>query len=66
MKELRERRGLRTVDVASKMGISESTVRNWERGRTIPTLRLDQFEELLELYECSFEELAAAVKGSAK
>jgi DNA-binding transcriptional regulator YiaG len=64
MKQLRERKKLRTVDVASKMGISESTVRNWEKGRTIPTLRIDQFEELLNLYGCSFQDLVAAVKES--
>jgi putative transcriptional regulator len=65
MKQLRERKGLRTVDVASRVGIAESTVRNWEYGKTIPKLRIDQFSELMKLYECSFDELMAAVKESA-
>lgn len=65
MKELREKTGLRTVDVASRLGIAESTVRNWERGRTIPRLRLDQFVQLCRLYQVSIEELESATKDSA-
>lgn len=64
MKHLRERKKLRTVDVASKVGIAESTIRNWEYGKTIPKLRLDQFDALLRLYGVSFDELMSAVKGS--
>lgn len=64
MKKLRERVKLRTVDVAYHLGIAESTVRNWEKGRTIPKLRLDQFGDLLRLYSCTFEELETAVKKS--
>ena len=64
MKQLRERVNLRTVDVAYHLGISESTVRNWEHGRTIPKLRIDQFGELLRLYTCTFKELEDAVKES--
>ncbi|MBD2492526.1 helix-turn-helix transcriptional regulator [Aulosira sp. FACHB-615] len=62
MRELREKQGLRTVDVASRLKIGESTVRNWEKGRTIPKLRVDQLEELLELYGCTFEEFMQSVK----
>nr|WP_290224204.1 helix-turn-helix domain-containing protein [Trichocoleus desertorum] len=61
---LRERKELKTVDVACHLGIAESTVRNWEHGRTIPKLRLDQFGELLRLYGCKFEELEQAMKES--
>ncbi len=64
MKQLRERLKLRTVDVASRIGVGESSVRNWEKGRTIPKLRIDQIGELLRLYQCSFEELEEAVKES--
>jgi putative transcriptional regulator len=64
MRYLRERKRLRTVDVASKVGVAESTVRNWEYGKTIPKLRVDQIEELLKLYECSFDDLMTAVRGS--
>ncbi|WP_250126158.1 helix-turn-helix transcriptional regulator [Chroococcidiopsis sp. CCMEE 29] len=64
MKQLRERKNLRTVDVASRVGVAESTVRNWEYGKTLPKLRIDQFKELLKLYECSFDDLWLAVKKS--
>lgn len=60
MKQLRERLGLRTVDVASSLGIGESTVRNWEHGRSLP--RFEVIRNLLHLYQCSFEELDQAVK----
>lgn len=59
MKQLRERTKLRTVDVASKLGIAESTVRNWEHGRSVPKFEL--VSPLLKLYQCSFEELEKAV-----
>lgn len=64
MRHLRERKKLRTVDVASKVGIAESTVRNWEYGKTIPKLRADQFDALLKLYEVSFDELMSALEGT--
>lgn len=59
MKQLRERLGLRTVDVASSLGIGESTVRNWEHGRSLP--RFEIISGLLRLYRCSFDELEQAV-----
>lgn len=64
MAQLRERAGLRTVDVASKIGVGESSVRNWEKGRTIPKLRIDQIGDLIRLYGCSFEEFEQAIKNT--
>ena len=60
MKELRQRTGLRAEDVAVRLNIAVSTVRNWEQGRTIPKLRVDQFALLCKLYQCSIEELNQA------
>ncbi len=62
MKQLRERAQLKTIAVAYHVGIAESTVRNWEKGRTVPKLRIDQFRKLLNLYSCTFEELEAAIE----
>ena len=64
MKQLRLRAKLRTVDVASRVGVGESSVRNWEKGRTIPKLTIDKTAALCLLYHCSIEELADAVMKS--
>jgi len=64
MKALRERARLTTADVASALGIADSTVRNWDYGRTIPRLRVDQFVRLLRLYQVTPEELLDAVAQS--
>ncbi len=64
MKQLRQQAGLRTIDVAYHLDIAESTVRNWEYGRTMPRLRADQFAQLCELYKCSIHKLAQASQNS--
>lgn len=60
MKELRKSVGLKAEEVAVQLGISVSTVRNWEQGRTMPKLRLDQFCRLIKIYNCSPDELEQA------
>ena len=64
MKQLRLRVKLRTVDTASRIGVAESSVRNWEKGRTIPTLSIDKTAALCLLYQCSIAELDLAVRES--
>ncbi len=64
MKQLRQQAGLRTIDVAYHLDVAESTVRNWEYGRTMPRLRADQFSRLCQLYKCSINELAQASENS--
>lgn len=65
IRALRERQSLRLIDVAYHVNVTEATVRNWEHGRTIPKLKIDQFEKLLELYKCSFDELAESIRNTA-
>jgi len=60
MKQLRERVNLRTVDVASRLEIAESTVRNWEHGRSVP--RFELVRPLMELYQCDFDDIDQAVR----
>ena len=64
MKELRQKAGLKAEEVALKIDVSSSTVRNWEQGRTTPKLRVDQFALLCQLYQCSIEQLNKASKQS--
>lgn len=62
MKELRQRAGLRTVDVASRLGRGEATVRNWDSGKTVPTLEIIELPAFLDTYKCTLEELIEAAK----
>lgn len=66
MKELRERAGLRTVDVASRMGIAESTVRNWDIGRHSPRVPIEDVPLLVKVYQASLDEIIAASQESRK
>ena len=62
MRQLREQQNLRTIDVAVALGVAESSVRNWERGRAVP--RLEQARRLLKLYNCSLDELCDAIAST--
>lgn len=61
MKQLRQSADLKAEEVAVKVGVDVSTVRNWEQGRTMPKLKVDQFGILLKLYRCNFDELLEAI-----
>ena len=61
MRELREKANLSAEGAAFKLGVAHSTIRNWESGRTEPSLGVTKISQLLELYKCSFEELEQAV-----
>lgn len=63
---LRNQAGLRVIDVALELDISESTVRNWEKGRNTPRFTINQIDKLLNIYNCSFEELLNADRKSRK
>jgi len=64
MKALRERAGLKLIEVATELKCAESSIRNWEKGRTTPKLEIWQVFRLRDLYHCSEEELAQAVNES--
>ena len=56
IKELRERKGMTQSDLAVAVGKTETTVRNWEHGRT----GMDWIKAVVDLcnaLECSPEEL---------
>jgi len=64
MKTLREQASLRTIDVAYRLNVAESTVRNWDTGRTLPTLNPFEMLILCQMYKISLEELAAIAMSS--
>ena len=61
MKELRERASLSAEEAAFRLGVAHSTIRNWESGKTEPSLGVTKIAALLELYNCSFGDLLQAV-----
>ncbi|BAZ32959.1 XRE family transcriptional regulator [Cylindrospermum sp. NIES-4074] len=64
LRALRERAGLIVLDVAKELDCAESSIRNWEKGRTTPKLEVWQVFRLRDLYQCTEDELVQAVKRS--
>lgn len=56
----RMRAGLTQRQVANRLGISQSTVVFWEKGRTFPTS--PKLPKLAELYGCTVDELLECKK----
>ena len=63
MKELRQRTGKRPEEIAVEIGVSVSTVNNWDQGRTVPRMTARGMARLMKAYDCTFEELLAAEGG---
>ena len=55
VKKLREKRGYTQEYLASKMGISNTTVSMWESGKSKPGI--DRLVLLSEILQCSLEEI---------
>ena len=51
---------LKAQDVAVRLGVNVSTINNWESGRHRLRLTPTQVKQVLELYQCSLEELIEA------
>ena len=66
MKQLRLKAGLRAEEVAVQIGVAHSSIRNWEQGRTIPRLRVDQVALLCRIYQCSIDDLEQSVRASVE
>lgn len=60
LKAARVNAGYKQIDIATKLGISKTTVISWEKGRTAP--RADQLVELSKLYGISMDYLFLPVK----
>ncbi|HBL11833.1 MAG TPA: XRE family transcriptional regulator [Cyanobacteria bacterium UBA11162] len=64
LRALRERAGLIIRNVAIEIKCAESSIRNWEKGRTMPRLEVWQVFRLRDLYQCTEGELVQGVKES--
>lgn len=62
MKDLRHRTGKKVEQIASELGVSASTVHNWEQNRNAPRMTASSFKRLMDVYGCTFEELLDAEK----
>lgn len=66
LRALRKRAGLIIRNVARELKCSESSIRNWEKGRTTPMMEVWQVFRLRDLYQCTEAELVQAVKESMR
>jgi DNA-binding transcriptional regulator YiaG len=55
--KMREALGLTQKDIATELGVTEQTVRNWEHGRSVPKLTIPQVKLLCKLLQRSLEEM---------
>lgn len=60
MKDLRKRSGKKVEQIAFELGVSVSTIHNWEQLRCVPRMTPKALRHLMEVYQCSFDELVRA------
>lgn len=60
MKDLRQRAGKKVEQIASELGVSASSVHNWEQNRNMPRMTPIALKRLMDVYGCTFEELVEA------
>ncbi|WP_348251780.1 helix-turn-helix transcriptional regulator [Leptolyngbya sp. FACHB-1515] len=58
--KLRLRAGLTQRQLADRLGITIKTISAWERGVVEPRLTFTETERLMEVLQCSLEELVEA------
>ncbi|ABW32322.1 helix-turn-helix transcriptional regulator [Acaryochloris marina] len=57
---MRRKQGLTQDDIAEALGISGQSVSNWERGRSIPTLTIDQVKTLCKILDCTLNDIPSS------
>ncbi|WP_204150822.1 helix-turn-helix transcriptional regulator [Leptolyngbya sp. CCY15150] len=54
---LRQQKELTQEDLAKALGVTDHTIRNWEKGRAEPRLTIKQVKALCKVLECELNEL---------
>ncbi|NJO78663.1 MAG: helix-turn-helix transcriptional regulator [Cyanobacteria bacterium RM1_2_2] len=55
--DLRKRAGVTQKELATTLGVTDHTVRNWEKGREQPRLFIWQVKALCQKLQCSLDDL---------
>lgn len=61
---LRKRAGLSQRQVAQAIDVQTATVGRWEQGNVSPRLTPSQTKKLLEVFNCSLDDLIDAFEGA--
>jgi DNA-binding XRE family transcriptional regulator len=61
--KLRQEAGLTQQDLANAIGVTQKTISIWEKGTVEPKLSLRQTKILMEVLNCTFEELLEATQN---
>ena len=64
--DLRKRAGVTQKAVADTLGVTDHTVRTWEKGREEPRLFIWQVKALCKLLQCELDELPDHFKAENK
>lgn len=62
--DLRNRANLTRREVAAALGVTEKTIYVWETSAKTPKMTVAQVQKLIELLNCSMEELVQATEKS--
>lgn len=54
--------GYTQKQIATALDVTEHTIRNWEKGRSVPTLTIQQFKILCRLLNCDPFDLPESLK----
>jgi len=60
--KLREQAGLTQRQLADALGVTITTISNWERGAKEPNLTFAQVKRVTEVLHCSLDDLVEATK----
>jgi transcriptional regulator with XRE-family HTH domain len=59
---LRQQAGLTQQELADAIGVTQKTISIWEKGTVEPKVTFEQTKQLMELLNCTLDELIIAIK----